>query len=80
MTSCNVILLQVENDQTVSVQRVLKNSNMKDGSPQWTRAGESQEPRINTAWVINMVAREYSNIVTLNKILCADRAVLVTWY
>ena len=41
-----------------------------DDSPQWT---EIQKPRVNTALVINVSARKYSNIFLVEKIFCANR-------
>jgi hypothetical protein len=42
--------------------------------PHWTRARPFEEPRVDTALVINVAAREYPDFLSLDKIICAHWA------
>jgi hypothetical protein len=58
------------NNQPVIIEYV---SPLEDGSPQWASSREIQKPRVNTALVINVSTRKYSNIFPVEKIFCANR-------
>jgi hypothetical protein len=45
----------------------------ENDSPQWASSREIQKPGVNTALVINMSARKYSDIFPFEKIFCANR-------
>lgn len=46
---------------------------LEHDSLQWASSREIQKPGVNTALVINVSARKYSNIVPVEKIFCANR-------
>jgi hypothetical protein len=61
-------------NQKIAAHGTVKSTRYVNSSPQWTCASKIQEPRIDAVLMINMAAREYSDIFALGEVLCADRA------